>query len=520
MITLMKHQQEWRRQLLANPRRAWFADPGCGKTIGMLAGIEALNARDGQKRNTVLAPLSILESAWLRDAQHFPGLHAAVLRGTPAQRKKIIAGSTWQTIITNYDTFKAERATLLAAGCKRLIVDESSKLKNPESKLCAAAWDFADKMDNVYLLCGTPAPNNHTEYWGQLRCLGKGVGTNTWHEWAHRYGSPCYEERWIPGRGMTEVLKGWKQSPKQRETMIAVLNNWSWTLRKEDCLDLPRKQSIIIPVPLDDEAEVYKRLKKDNYLIVRSDTGVEHKERVRDEASLNKCRQVTSGIVLFDGEAVKFGIAKITRLDELLDELGPEPVVIWAEFTAEIDAIVALCKKRGESVATIDGRTSGKAGTTAAEFQAGNTLRLVCHAASAGHGITLTAARYAVYYSMSFSYEQYQQSRDRLHRVGQTRACTYFHFLATLPEGSQKARETVDWSCYRVCAKKGRVAEETKAALVGEPRPVDFAALPSAEDFDDEGGGEGSGDDVDVSTGEVRGVHGEALVVPGLMLRM
>ena len=55
---------------------------------------------------------------------------------------------------------------------------------------------------------------------------------------------------------------------------------------------------------------------------------------------------------------------------------------------------------------------------------------LVCHPAAAGHGITLTAASYAIYYSMDFSYERYQQSRDRIHRKGQTRPCTYYHIVA------------------------------------------------------------------------------------------
>ena len=98
-------------------------------------------------------------------------------------------------------------------------------------------------------------------------------------------------------------------------------------------------------------------------------------------------------------------------------------------FTAEIDMIKALLDRRGVRSDVIDGRTKD-AGDVIEKFQKGNLGALVCQTAAAGHGITLTAASYAVYYSMDFSYEKYQQSRDRIHRKGQKRPCTYYHLIA------------------------------------------------------------------------------------------
>ncbi len=123
---------------------------------------------------------------------------------------------------------------------------------------------------------------------------------------------------------------------------------------------------------------------------------------------------------------------KLNELDQILEEIRGEPVVIWASFRAEIDMIKDLLNKKGIRNDVIDGRTKD-AGELVARFQDGELGALVCHPAAAGHGITLTAASYAVYYSMDFSYEKYQQSRDRIHRKGQTRPCTYYHLIA---EGS------------------------------------------------------------------------------------
>ena len=116
-------------------------------------------------------------------------------------------------------------------------------------------------------------------------------------------------------------------------------------------------------------------------------------------------------------------------MGSLLDELGNEQVVIWVNFRAEIDLIASHLSKRGATYQVIDGRSSSNE-TSIADFQSKKLQYLVCQPAAAGHGITLTSACYAVYYSVDFSYERYQQSRDRIHRKGQERPCTYYHLIA------------------------------------------------------------------------------------------
>jgi SNF2 family DNA or RNA helicase len=47
-----------------------------------------------------------------------------------------------------------------------------------------------------------------------------------------------------------------------------------------------------------------------------------------------------------------------------------------------------------------------------------------------GAGITLTAARYAIYFSRSFSFGDSAQSEDRIHRIGQERDVMYIDIVA------------------------------------------------------------------------------------------
>jgi SNF2 family DNA or RNA helicase len=49
--------------------------------------------------------------------------------------------------------------------------------------------------------------------------------------------------------------------------------------------------------------------------------------------------------------------------------------------------------------------------------------------ATAGLGITLTAADTAIFYSMDLNYANYEQAKARIHRIGQSNTCLYIHLL-------------------------------------------------------------------------------------------
>ena len=50
--------------------------------------------------------------------------------------------------------------------------------------------------------------------------------------------------------------------------------------------------------------------------------------------------------------------------------------------------------------------------------------------ATAGLGITLTAADKMVFYSLDYSMSNFEQTKARIHRVGQRNPCTYIYLVA------------------------------------------------------------------------------------------
>ena len=73
-----------------------------------------------------------------------------------------------------------------------------------------------------------------------------------------------------------------------------------------------------------------------------------------------------------------------------------------------------------------------------------------------GVGIDLTRARYAIYYSLDFALGDYDQSRKRVHRPGQTRPTIYVPLIAedTILDGPRRyvtGKLDAKWELFIEC---------------------------------------------------------------------
>ena len=106
-------------------------------------------------------------------------------------------------------------------------------------------------------------------------------------------------------------------------------------------------------------------------------------------------------------------------------------MIIWAEFTAEINGIARRMESMGRKVWTFDGHSKNN-GQRCAQFENGEADidTLICHPASVGHGVTLTRAKHAIWYSHCFSYELHHQARCRNYRKGQDEKVFRYYLIA------------------------------------------------------------------------------------------
>ncbi len=148
--------------------------------------------------------------------------------------------------------------------------------------------------------------------------------------------------------------------------------------------------------------------------------------------------------------------SETTRVSDFAENDNHKLVVI-ARFLPEIRAIERLLQKKGLRYAVIHGSVHDRAAQIDA-FQNDPAVRVfVGQIATAGLGITLTAASTMIFYSLDYSMSNYEQTRARIHRVGQKHPCTYIHLAA---------RGTIDEKVLKALRDKANLAK----ALVDDYR--------------------------------------------------
>lgn len=438
---------------------------GTGKTALALSLINYYRGR-GNGPALVICPLSIIEPAWVADCdKFFSELSIASLWGKkPADRRKRLA-ENHDVYVANFETLKALYNDIAEKGFDVLIVDESSKMKNPKSQITRALLSLAGikfrgskfKTDRIiphrYCLSGTPAPNDESEYWPQVKFV-TGPGGQCLHDNFYAFRAQYFQR--IP-LGLTgQAMYKFRES--QRPQFLESLSPAVDVLRKADCLDLPEQVHEIRKVFLSPrERDAYDTMKNDLVLqfgdsMVLSQTAL---------VEIAKLRQLTSGFI-YGEETYQIGQSKIKALQELLEEIGEHQVIIWANYKHEIQSLLYELSRPGgrycQGIAEgLWGETKHRDAIVGA-FQRGECQYLIANPQSAGHGLTFTNCHYVVYFSLNYSYELQQQSQDRCHRIGQKHKVTYFYLVAD---------KTIDETILRTLQRKGKFAAEAMSYLKG-----------------------------------------------------
>ncbi len=103
--------------------------------------------------------------------------------------------------------------------------------------------------------------------------------------------------------------------------------------------------------------------------------------------------------------------AKLKALLDIVDEIGDEPFVVFTQFKADVAKIAAALAKQGKIVKLLTGDVKENAA-----FQAGQGHCLIANIAAGNAGITLTRARYVIYYTVGSSRTMFDQSEWRVRR--------------------------------------------------------------------------------------------------------
>jgi len=276
------------------------------------------------------------------------------------------------------------------------------------------------------------------EFWGQMALIDEALLGDNFYAFRNKY---FYSFGY--GNYQWDYKRGAKQAIMER------VERKSLFITKEECLDLPEKSYIIREVTMPAKAmEYYRKMEEEKFIELGDGTSVKAPNVL---SSLMKLRQITSGFIIDnENELNMIHKAKLNELMDTLSEIENKQVIIWIQFKNEVENIKKALEERGKTVVTAYSGTKD-INDSIEKFKTGKAQYIIAHPKTLKFGVTFTNCTYAVYYSLSYSLEDYQQSHDRIYRKGQTKPCTFIFLLAP---------NTIDYVCYSVVHEKKDISRE------------------------------------------------------------
>ena len=434
-LTLRPHQQLAREIAQVYPKFAFYYDTRTGKTPTSIAIIKDDLEQHPDHKWLVVAPLILLELAWGEDFAKFaPEISISICHDkTKAKRLEKIKADA-NVYLINTESFVNYREYF--DGITRMVVDESSSMKNKSSKFSKAIVEFSRECDRLYLLSGTPAPNGAHEYYRQIQSIDYYGIQQSFAQFKNKYFLNLARDV----RFEQLVLRA-----DMADELNELIAQYAIYTDKEDVLNTPGRQFI------EHEMRMPKDL-REHYNQMRSDLATEIGDVTvlapSAAVKLNKLNQISSGFIM-DTEAIfnnqlakkrgetpdqeEWYLLSHYRFDELqrlLESIGDEQVIIWANYKLEFKMIKQML---GNRCVTIYGETSAAEKVQYIKaFKEGHVQYLVANPLSADKGLTLTNCHICIYFSLNWSYELFKQSMDRIYgdKSIQPNECMYYIMLA------------------------------------------------------------------------------------------
>lgn len=407
-----------------------WLEMGTGKSLTSIAIAGALYKTGKIERVLVACPTSIT-AVWVSELAKFADFKhkAVIMQGDKKKRLEALAQlQEWpfqglKVAVINYES--THRLGIFEAlkdyKADLIICDESQRIKSHSAAQSKAMHELGAGARYRLALSGTPIQNNAVDFFSQYKFLDTSVFGPNFYAFRNRFVK-------MGGFGGKQII-----GLKNEEELIRRAHSIAYRVTKEECLDLPEQVFINRMVKLAPrERDLYDQVLRDSYAELEGGKEVTASTVL---VKLLRLQQLTGGFLQPDGggKPVPANTAKLDALQDIIEDAidGGQKLVIFARFRAEIEAIAALLKKLGVGYGKIDGDIpQSERGAIVEDFQNNPEAKaFVAQIATAGLGITLTAASLAVFYSVGYNFAEYEQATARTHRAGQTKKCTYIHLL-------------------------------------------------------------------------------------------
>ena len=419
-----------------------FMEMGTGKSKVLIDEIASLYLRGKITAALIIAPKGVYRN-WERGElpTHMPDQVPTLVAAwkAPSEMSKkdkedlkniLIPNGKLRILLMNVEAFSSTKGTKYAAQFLHksntlMAVDESTTIKTPSASRTKNVLRVGKLAQYRRIMTGSPVTKNPLDIFSQLEFLSPTILKQNYWAFRSRY---AIMRNVNFGPRSTQLVVGFQRLPELNK----VVEQHSYRVLKEDCLDLPDKvyeKRFVSLTP--EQVKAYEEMRRFNMTELEGEVMTS----LSSLTALIRLHQISCGHVTLDSGETK--ALKSNRMNELLNVLDEVEgkVIIWASYRFDLKHIEEILKNKfgEESTASYFGDTKDKDRQDIVErFQDKNSKLkyFVGNPSTGGYGLTLTAAHTVIYYSNTYDLEKRMQSEDRAHRIGQVNKVTYIDLIS------------------------------------------------------------------------------------------
>lgn len=392
-LKLFPHQKQALKTTEDRNRVAYYLDMGLGKTFVGSEKMVALGNRinllvcqkskikDWKEHFQIYYQMQVLDLTITKELSEFMGMFAS-------QRHCVVG-------IINYELAWRRSEDLKNLHKFTLMLDESSLIQNPSAK--QSKFIVSMNPDNVILLSGTPTGGKYENLWTQLHLLGWDISEKV-------YDTHYVNYKKIEAGGFVHKIVDKDDPYKNVERLKAKMREHGAVFMKTDeVFDLPDQTFQIIKHKTSKE---YRKFMKEHLVTV------DGTEFVGDSIfSFRLSQRMLCSV---------YNTERIEAFRNLV-ESTQDRLIVFYNFNCELMELEACANDLERPYSLVNGQVKD---LQAYETES-NSLTFVQYKAGA-MGLNLQKANKIIYFSLTEESELFEQSKKRIHRIGQGRPCFYY----------------------------------------------------------------------------------------------
>jgi SNF2 family DNA or RNA helicase len=413
MIKLYPHQEEALNQTKDFNRVAYYLDMGLGKTF---VGSEKMKEL-GTDLNILVCQKSLIPT-WI---EHFKKYYPQyeVIDMTVKKSSQYFLENQNQigkcVLVVNYDLI-FRRKFFLQLENYTLMLDESSMVQNEKAK--RSKFILQMKPDNVILLSGTPTSGKYENLWSQIHLLG-------WKISSELYNKQYVNWKKIEAGDFPLWVVDKDEPYKNVDRLKQKLRDHGAVFMKTDeCFELPEQTFITINVPTSRE---YRKFQRNSIITIDTKNLVEFKD---DSDFWGKSDTSNNVELIGDTTLTKrlysrmlcghYNKDKLKAFEDLASSTQ-DRLIVFYNFNEELAALKKIAKKLNKPISEVSGQVKDLTNYENED----NSITFIQYQAGA-MGLNLQKANKIIYFTLTEKSELFEQSKKRIHRIGQTNNCLYY----------------------------------------------------------------------------------------------